>query len=225
VLRIWSGLGYNRRALNLHRAAKAVMEEHGGRLPETVEELRKMPGIGPYSAAAIACFGLGQQVAMVDVNVQRVLSRILWGDESPRPPKQVAALAQEALPEGRAEDWNQALMDLGATVCVARVPRCLICPARDVCLLYAGYVQGAQPVRKVAERQAPYVGSRRYYRGRVVEALRGATTGEGLTLADLGPSVKTGFSAEDMPWLTALVEELAKEGMVDFRDGRAALPG
>ena len=222
VLRAWSPLGYNRRALNLHRAAKAIVEEHGGQVPDDITTLRALPGIGPYTAAAVACFGHGRQVPTVDVNIQRVLGRLLRGDDTPRPAREVAALAVEALPVGHASAWNQALMDLGATVCTALRPRCPTCPVNDLCLAAPQYGQAAQPVRRVAEKQAPYMGSRRYYRGRVVEALR-ATAG-GLPLPDLGRLLKGDFSTADLAWLEELVGELEREGMVSVQDGRATLP-
>src|SRR5439155_2974011 len=118
VILAWVGLGYNRRAVNLHRCAVAVTAMGG--FPREPAELVRLPGIGPYTAAAIACFAFGAQVAAPDVNARRVLSRAL-GD--PRLPP----------PAGRAYEWNQALFDLGSTICIARRPRCAICPLAGGC--------------------------------------------------------------------------------------------
>ena len=114
----WSGLGYNRRAVNLHRAAVAVVELGG--FPRTVQELLTLPGVGPYTAAAVACFAFGAQVAAPDTNARRVLERA-FGDPHMDPPA------------GRANDWNQALFDLGSQVCIARRPRCGACPLAAGC--------------------------------------------------------------------------------------------
>ena len=123
VLAAWSGLGYNRRALALQRAA-AVVAERGW-----PDDLTELPGVGPYTAAAVAAFAWDAQRAAVDVNARRVLER--W-DGRRHPPAALAARAAAVLPAGRAADWNQAMMELGATVCTARAPRCGACPVRGV---------------------------------------------------------------------------------------------
>jgi A/G-specific adenine glycosylase len=131
VLAIWSGLGYYRRARMLHRAAKLLMAEHGGCLPRSSTELRQLPGVGRYTANAVASIAFGEAVAVVDGNVERVLSRILGkrfgGDE-------VWKAAQTLLDPADAGDFNQAMMELGATVCVGGVPRCGGCPVRRDCI-------------------------------------------------------------------------------------------
>lgn len=144
VLRAWEGLGYNRRALYLKRTAATVVAEHGGELPRTAEELRRLPGIGRYTAPAVACFAFGRQVPVVDTNVRRVLSGFAGRELSE---KETEVLAWKLLPPGRAADWNQALMDYGALV------------------------QRAKPRRLVVARQ-PFRETDRFWRGRVVDALR-----------------------------------------------------
>ena len=130
AIQTWRGLGYNMRAVRLWRVARQVVEEHGGRLPGTVEGLMALAGIGRYTAGAIACFAFGLPVATVDTNIRRVLWRVFRGIEPARWPEGVAArhealaLAEWALPPDRAYDWQQALMDLGATVCGSRRPAC-----------------------------------------------------------------------------------------------------
>jgi len=130
VLAAWSGLGYYRRARMMHAAAKEIVQEHGGRFPQTAEALRELPGIGRYTAAAIASIAFGQPVAVVDGNVERVLARVsgknlLQADAWP--------IAQELLAGERPGDFNQAMMELGATVCVPRQPKCLMCPVSQLC--------------------------------------------------------------------------------------------
>lgn len=136
VLQIWQGLGYYSRARSLHRGAQHVVEQRAGRLPDTPEELRRLPGIGPYTAGAIASIAFGRDAAVVDGNVIRVLTRLFALDGSPQhqPLKRhLWELAQRLIPSGRASDFNQALMELGSLVCTPRSPNCLNCPVRTDC--------------------------------------------------------------------------------------------
>jgi A/G-specific adenine glycosylase len=133
VLRLWAGLGYYSRARNLHACAVEVVERHKGRFPDTVEELLKLPGIGAYTAGAIASIAFGQRVAAVDGNVERVLSRVYEVEEAlPKARPIIKKLAQDLVPE-RAGDFAQALMDLGATICTPKNPACGLCPWRETC--------------------------------------------------------------------------------------------
>ena len=156
VLAAWRGLGYYARARNLHRAARAVTDRHGGRLPDDVEALRALPGFGRYTVGAVASIAFGRAVPLVDGNVARVLARLFavdgaTGDAARE--KRLWALA-DALVEGdRPGDWNQALMELGATVCRPEQPACLLCPLRARCVALAS--------GKVAEIPAPKVPARR----------------------------------------------------------------
>jgi len=137
VLHAWQGLGYYSRARNLWRGARAVVADHGGRLPTTAAALRALPGIGPYSAGAIASIAFGERAPLVDGNVVRVLCRRfgLHGDPSRSPLKtELWALAARLVPAERPGDFNQALMELGATVCTPRAPRCDACPLRPGCV-------------------------------------------------------------------------------------------
>jgi A/G-specific adenine glycosylase len=183
VIRAWAGLGYNRRAVNLHRCAQEVARRGG--FPRDPAELRKLPGLGPYTAAAIACFAFGTQVAAPDVNARRVLGRA-FGDPDLPPP------------EGRAYDWNQALFDLGSTVCIARRPRCQVCPLSADCpsrgMTFA-------PTR----RQRAFEGSFRQRRGRLLKRLA-----DGDVMLD----------ALDRPALEALVGD----GLAVVDGDRARLP-
>ncbi|MBS2032067.1 MAG: A/G-specific adenine glycosylase [Deltaproteobacteria bacterium] len=136
VLSMWSGLGYYSRARTLHRAANVIASAHAGKLPRTAEALRELPGFGPYTAGAVASIAFGQQTPIVDGNVVRVLARLfeIEGDPSSREvQKKIWALAGELVPSDSPGDFNQALMELGATVCTPKNPTCLLCPVRATC--------------------------------------------------------------------------------------------
>ena len=184
VIRAWAGLGYNRRAVNLHRCAQEVTRRGG--FPHDPAELRRLPGVGPYTAAAVACFAFGAQVAAPDVNARRVLARAFGDPDTPPPP-------------GRAYDWNQALFDLGSTVCIARRPRCGACPLRDGCPS-AGMTFA--PERK----QSPFQGSFRQRRSAVLKRLVA------------GPLAVSELDGEALDALVA-------DGLAVVRGDLAALPG
>jgi A/G-specific adenine glycosylase len=135
----WKPLGYNIRPVRLQMIAREVQAEYGGAIPETPDALQKLKGIGKYTAAAVSCFGYNKPVALVDTNVDRVLQRIFYGrpaSQTTPETKMIWELAEALLPPDQAYDYNQALMDFGATVCVARKPLCLTCPMKELCLAY-----------------------------------------------------------------------------------------
>jgi A/G-specific adenine glycosylase len=132
----WDGLGYYARARNLQAAARRIASEHGGTIPRRPEELGRLPGIGRYTAGAVASLAFGEQVAAIDTNAARVLARVFGVRSrrgSARRERRLWTLGGALVPRARPADWNQALMDLGATICVARAPRCPVCPVRRVC--------------------------------------------------------------------------------------------
>lgn len=148
VLRLWQGLGYYSRARNLQGAAKKVVAEHGGMLPATVEALRELPGVGRYTAGAVASIAFGTRAPIIDGNVARVLCRVDKIETDPRERETLETLwrrAEEILPDERVGDFNSAMMELGATVCTPRSPQCLICPVRDHCEAFAAGVQERIP--------------------------------------------------------------------------------
>ncbi|MEO7056277.1 MAG: A/G-specific adenine glycosylase, partial [Caldimonas sp.] len=150
VLALWSGLGYYGRARNLHRCAQAVVADHGGEFPRSAAELEALPGIGRSTAAAIAAFCFGERVAILDGNVKRVLTRVLAFDGDLAEARSERALwdcATDLLPERDVEAYTQGLMDLGATVCLSRTPRCLLCPVRSQCRAAATGSQRLFPVK------------------------------------------------------------------------------
>jgi A/G-specific adenine glycosylase len=151
VLNAWEGLGYYSRARNLHKAAKVIVREYGGQLPRDPDLLVKLPGIGRYTVGAIASIAFGMDMPALDGNLKRVYTRLFDISEpidSSAGEKQLWAIAEENLPKGKAGDFNQALMDLGATICIPKEPRCTICPVMDVCLAYKNGTQKLRPVRK-----------------------------------------------------------------------------
>ncbi len=151
VLAVWEGLGYYSRARNLHKAARIVMDEFGGELPDDLRALRRLPGIGRYTVGAIASMAFQQDVATLDANIRRVFARVFNvaqpADSAPGE-NILWKLAEAYLPRGRAGDYNQALMDLGATICLSKQPRCLLCPLTGMCRAYQLGIQEQRPVLK-----------------------------------------------------------------------------
>ena len=136
----WEGLGYYARARNLHAAARRIVEQHGGRFPRGLDEVMALPGVGRYTAGAVVSFAYGEPAPILDTNVRRVLSRVFVRRRPARRAvldRRLWALAEAAVPPDRAWEFNQAIMDLGATVCTARKPQCPGCPVRQVCAYFA----------------------------------------------------------------------------------------
>ncbi|MBI3913813.1 MAG: A/G-specific adenine glycosylase, partial [Chloroflexi bacterium] len=158
VLKVWEGAGYYARARNLHRAAKEIVKRCGGKIPGTVEELRKLPGIGRYTAGAVASIAFGRDVPVVDGNVARVLCRYFAIRQPPketRTQKELWARAEELLPRGHAGDFNQALMELGATLCKPRQPLCAQCPLARGCTARRLGIQAKLPT-KAKKKKLPH---------------------------------------------------------------------
>jgi A/G-specific adenine glycosylase len=224
VLRAWSGLGYNGRARRLWECARELARPRGSRLSADPAAMRSLPGVGRYTAAAVACFAFGARVPVVDTNVRRVLSRAMLGKDDVGEPR-AWELAGQALPRNASDRWNQALMDIGALYC-RPAPRCDACPARWSCRYAASHPDGSLPTKRASAsrpRQGTFPGSRRYFRGRIVNALARAPS---LGLLALGEQVKPGFEETDLPWLLGLLTRLSSEGLValDLRRKRARLP-
>lgn len=180
VLALWSGLGYNRRALNLKKTAEIIAEKYKGKFPQNEKELLELPGIGRYTARAVLCFAFDQQVAVVDTNVRKVFLTQLNVSE-----KEIPEFAEQLLPQGKAYEWNQALMD------------------------YAGAVlkQEKIPIPK----QSKFIGSHRYYRGQVLRIL---LEKKEVRIEKIGELIKNDYSVADKEWLSKLLKELVKEGFV-----------
>ncbi len=223
VLRQWSGLGYNSRALRLHKLAKQLAENSGGRLPNTIGELRDLPGVGKYTAHAVACFAFGAAVPVVDVNIRRVLSRVFWKTRSAddlRPEGEIWTLAEKTLPLKKATEWNQALMDLGALVCTARNPHCGSCPAASLCAsAFSAAFDKKHSMRKKTEPSFKEI-PRRIYRGRILKALHEKP----LTPLQLGKRVIERFHPRDLEWMRGVLETMERESLIVSRgSGEAKL--
>jgi A/G-specific adenine glycosylase len=219
VITAWQGLGYNRRARNLHRTAVIVVEDHGGEVPGDLELLQALPGVGAYTARAVLAFAFGADVGVVDTNAGRVLSRAVAGRALR--PAEAQRLVDTMVPTGRGWEFGQALLDLGATVCRSRDPECRRCPIRPRCRWASRGAAHPDPARGsagVSTGQSMFEGSDRQGRGRVVEALR---RGE-LVTAELAEAA--GWP-DDHERATRVVERLIDEGLVvRGRDGRVRLP-
>ncbi|WP_327143375.1 A/G-specific adenine glycosylase [Nocardia sp. NBC_01327] len=173
VLRAWGKLGYPRRALRLHECSRVLAEQHGDEVPADVETLLSLPGIGDYTARAVACFAYGQRVPVVDTNVRRVVARAVHGRaEAGNPASRDLGETEALLPAhvGRAAVFSAALMELGATICTARTPECSRCP-----LPACAWVAAGRPASEVVRRTQKYEGTDRQARGRLLDVLRAAT--------------------------------------------------
>lgn len=201
VIRAWAGLGYNRRAVALRRAAQAVVERFGGRIPSDPADLDTLPGVGPYTAAAVASQAFGVPAAAVDTNVRRVVGRAVLGDPDAAPAA-VARAASEWLDPADPGAWNQALMDLGREVC-RPVPDCGSCPLRRAC---ASAGTGPRGPRDPRRAQPAFEGSFRQLRGRVVAVLRDEAP---IGLAELARAV-----GEPVERVILAVEALAADGIL-----------
>ena len=213
VLRVWDGLGYNRRALALSRAAREIAVRHGGRVPRDAAALRSLPGVGPYTADAVAAIAFGEPVVAADVNVLRVTARaILGSDPSEVSRADVARAAAEWLNGSDPSAWNQALMDLGREVC-RPAPRCGICPIAATC----GFVRAGAP-RAAGRRRAqpPFQGSMRQVRGAVVGALRRRPS-----MSVRALSHETGHPEDRV---REAVRAMRREGLVAVRGRSVRLP-
>ena len=219
ALRAWGGAGYPRRALRLREACARCAAEHGGQPPRGEAELLALPGVGPFTAAIVRCFGYGEDAAAVDTNVVRLLGRLVHGDLQPAretPPAAIAETARRLLPPGEASRWNPALMDFGARVCAPK-PRCGVCPLAGRCAARPRFGRGetAAPLRA----QPPFEGSDRQLRGRILAALREA--GGPLPEAALTRPLAAGGAGRAR--VRRLLGALAAEGLAWREDGRCGL--
>ena len=218
VVRAWNGLRYNRRAVALSEAARALVRDHGGEVPSAPAALAALPGVGPYTAAAVASLGHGESVAVVDTNVRRVVSRARLGVEPGEASERDVRRASQAwLDRDDPGAWNQALMDLGREVC-RPVPRCEACPLRRTCRSVrpaSGPRRAARPGRAGRPPAPPFEGSTRQVRGAVVRVLR-----DGRIMTVSGVARATGHALDPV---AAAIRGLAADGILDA--GAAALAG
>lgn len=227
VLRAWKGLGYNSRALRLKRVAEAVAVKYGGTMPHDRQALLALPGIGAYTAAAIRAFAYDLDDAPVDTNVRRIVHRLALGIEHPARAKaaELDGLARSLVPAESAHDWSSAMMDLGATICTARAPKCLLCPLQPECAaapIDGAALQRAREGAGVSRKPAvPFERTARFARGRVIDRLRELPPGLRISLLDLHRELELpGRTLDDM---RTLVTALERDGLVACEDERLSL--
>src|SRR3984957_13344427 len=218
AVRQWDRLGYPRRAVRLHASAQLMVERHGGQVPDLLADLRALPGVGSYTAAAVASFAFGQRHAVLDTNVRRVLARLVSGQGQPRAAQSVAevALAESLLPaDGReAAGWSVGVMELGALVCTAARPDCSRCPLADRC----AWLQLGRPAAQPGRVAPAYHGSDRQCRGALLAVLRAASVPV--------PAAALTAAWDDSGQRARSLAALIADGLVSrCADGSFALPG
>lgn len=227
VIRGWQGMGYNNRAVRLHLLAQTVVDRHNGKLPQDYEALVVLPGIGKYTAHAILSSAFVQAVPVVDINVRRLFSRLFWpmpSERLMRPEKEIWPLAAALLPRRSAYDWNQALMDLGATICTARSPHCMECPVARFCKSRKR-MQSPQLRSSPSRASSPEPSYRgvpvRIHRGKIVEALRNVQEGRQIAFKTLAAKLFRDPTSADELWIAKTLAALEKDGLV--RVGRRGI--
>jgi A/G-specific adenine glycosylase len=217
AIRAWRGLGYNRRAIALRAAAIAIVERHAGQVPADLESLDALPGVGPYTARAVAALAYGARVGPVDTNVRRVLGRARFA--APVTPRELQAEADALAPARGAGEWTHALMDIGATFCKPRNPRCEACPARTWCAFAASRRSVDEPAEPAlgravtatgrrAAREPPFSSTSRWLRGRILDRLRDAP-GDDWTRIDAA------IGGHEPPQVDIELDRLALEGLAE----------
>ncbi len=210
VITAWAGLGYNRRALALHEAARAIVRDHGGHVPATVAALERLPGIGPYTARAIAASAFGRPVAPLDVNIRRVLGRV-FGPRVAAGELQTRADVLVSRQDPRT--WVNAVMDLAVTVCTRRAPRCDACPVRRMCASTG--TMGEQAPRRAAPAK-PFAARNRWLRGRLLARAREAPAGDWITVPER-------LGLHEGAAVMAATHALARDGFFDLDGDRIRL--
>ena len=211
VIRAWRGLGYNRRAVALRAAAGRIVDIHGGRVPDDLEALVALPGIGPYTARAVLAIAFGHPVAALDTNIRRVVGRAF--DDAGHSGRELQSFADGLVPAGRAAAWTHALMDIGAEFCRPRDPRCDHCPVARTCLARAAGVPVGAAVTARAARLTPrFEATTRWLRGRILDRLRDAPDGVWIRFAEP-------LGSHDVAAVHGELRRLAREGLLQLDEG------
>jgi len=210
VLKIWSGLGYNNRALRLHQLATTVKNQYGGELPTTAKELEQLPGIGRYTASAVASFAFKERIPIVDTNIQRIFGRAFPTLKSKHDSWEIA---YALLPKTHCDSWNQALMELGSLICTSSLPKCDICPWSKWCPRHI-----ISPTKKKIRKSEPsFLGiPRRIYRGKIVKLLiqhNSLTPHKLLQLLSL--------DSAHLSWLMKLLKQMEKDGLLQIQQKKS----
>src|SRR3989338_3010155 len=231
VIRAWSGLGYNRRALLLHQFAQEGVEKYKGVIPRSAVELLTLPGIGPYTAGAIASFAYNQPDPAIDVNVRRIYQRYFHGKDQGLPmgrkeEQELYELAKRSIPNNKSAEFHNALMDFGYLVCTRDTPMCAQCPLKTSCQFFPLYnvkKKKALFVMEKKEEKGVFEGDRfipnRIFRGRIVEFAR-KNESKGVFIAELGKMIKKDYTKKEEKWLRELLEKLQNEKLIyyEFED-------
>lgn len=230
ILTVWDRLGYPRRALRLQAAAQAMVDRYGGEVPRTAAELRALPGVGEYTAAAVACFAFGRPEVVVDTNIRRVHARAFSGHALPGKTYTAAQrkLAYELMPatepDGGREAcaWNASAMELGALICTAKSPQCAVCPVMDLCAWVAA--GSPPPTEEQQTKGQAWAGTDRQVRGAIMALLRtAAADGEAVLRQDLLKRIPLPDASEDQR--LRCLDSLLRDQLAEERDGAVALPG
>ncbi len=216
VIIAWRGMGYNNRAVRIHRLARQLSIRRDGRIPRTLQECRRLPGIGKYTAHALLVSVHRMDLPVVDVNIRRFLSRLFWRMKTTadlRSEHEIWTRAESLVPRGRAYDWTQALMDIGATLCTARTPKCPACPVAALCMSRTTMKPAPPTVRR--PEPSRFGIPNRLHRGRIIETLRSSRNG--LTVRQIERGIPGRRSRQPAPWLRTLIATLEKDGLVRIR--------
>jgi A/G-specific adenine glycosylase len=213
LLRAWAGLGYNRRALALREAARMIVRRHGGRVPASVDALELLPGIGPYTACAVAASAFGVPVAPLDVNVRRIVGRVVGSTGDSPGARRLQATADALVARHDPRGWVDAMMDLAATVCRPRSPRCGECPLTSLCQSRG---RSGESERRPAPRTQPFAATNRWLRGRLLAVVRDAPPGTWVVAPER-------LGEHDSRSITNALRALERDGFVQFGDGRVRI--
>jgi A/G-specific adenine glycosylase len=230
VIRAWRGLGYNSRAQRLGRLAQTVVARHAGALPRSRAALLELPGVGPYTAAAVRAFAFDENDVALDTNIRRVVHRLAFGVEFPAfaGADEIDAAAARMVPPGRGHDWNSAMMDLGATICTARAPKCLLCPLAAHCRAApidpARLAVRAKAVaRRSSQAALPFERTTRFLRGRIIDRLRDVPLRAGLAVTELQRDLARVVPPDRLAEIPTVVGVLIAEGIVARDEGGVRL--
>jgi A/G-specific adenine glycosylase len=221
VMRAWRGLGYNSRAQRLRLLAQTVVRQHGGTLPRDRDALLVLPGIGPYTAAAVRAFAFDENDVALDTNIRRVVHRLHFGLEFPARAgdRAIDAAAAAMVAPGRGHDWNSAMMDLGSTICTSRAPRCPLCPLQTHCAAapvdsarLAGLAKAS--ARRSPQEALPFVRTTRFLRGRIIDRLRDLPPSASLALGELQRDLARAVPDDRLDEIPSVVDALVAEGIV-----------
>lgn len=213
VLREWSGLGYNSRALRFHQLAKFVSSERRSRLPRSTDELEQLSGIGKYTAHAVACFAFDAHVPVVDVNIKRILTRHtkrIHSASEMMSDDDAWKSAERSLPNRNAYDWNQALMDLGGTICTARNPKCGECPINKSCASAFSSIFLHKQIRQKKVEPSWRGIPRRIYRGKILKLLHIHS----LSAEEIAGLLWENSTQKDIAWLNEVLDVMVKNGLL-----------